>query len=747
MTTKTDGQDVLRPYKFHGLSLKISGDEASTKCPFCDREGKFNINTGSGLYRCVVCNEGSKKGGGNALTFLNKLHAQSLKDTSNHKKKEIESLANNRGIFDTSTLLSWGVCFSTITGIPIIPAYNQDLKLNQVYKYASPEPGKKPILMATATLGQGLFGLNLFDPKKPFIYLCEGLWDAMIIWEVLSCTRLTLDDEGKPKYLYTSNAEKALINKCNVIGVPGCGTFSEKWVELFKGKDVFICYDNDHPKVVKDEEKDPASIVGIRRVVGFMSKPGSTPKSIRYLEWGPGGFTKDLPHGYDIRDHFKDEVTMTQRVKKFADIRQRMKVIPANWVEGRSIESHKKGSPTIESKECQSWKQLKKACIKAMKWTKDLDVAFSVMLACSMSTKVLGDQLWVKIVGPASCGKSTLCEALAVNQEFTISKSTIRGFHSGYKSDSTGEEDNSLISIVDGKTLLVKDGDTILKSPNLPQILSEARDIYDRVSRVHYRNKISRDYDHICMTWILCGTSALQALDNSDLGERFLTCRIMETINEEEEEAILIRQSHKAWTAMNYESNGEVASRYSPEQLEFMQLTGGYLGYLRSNATDLLKAVQASEESLHYCTRLAKFVSYMRARPSKSQDELVERELAARLTGQLIRLGRFLCAVLNKNEFDSEVLKKVKKVALDTCKGKTLDIAEWLYKEGAKGVELRTIAIWINETDDKTRTLLRFMRRIGALEVFQYKPGAGMLGRHKWRLSPQLHKLFDAIYE
>ena len=45
-----------------------------------------------------------------------------------------------------------------------------------------------------------------------------------------------------------------------------------------------------------------------------------------------------------------------------------------------------------------------------------------------------------------------MCEALSTNEEFILAKSTIRGFHSGYRLEGGGQdEDHSLIALVDGK--------------------------------------------------------------------------------------------------------------------------------------------------------------------------------------------------------------------------------------------------------------------------------------------------------
>src|SRR5690606_35550052 len=136
-------------------------------------------------------------------------------------------------------------------------------------------------------------------------------------------------------------------------------------------------------------------------------------------------------------------------------------------------------------------------------------------------------------------------EAISVNQDYVVAKSTIRGFHSGFKTDGNGEEDNSLIDQIRDKTLVTKDGDTLLQSPNLGQILSEARDLYDSTSRTHYRNKMSRDYAGVRMTWLLCGTSSLREIDQSELGERFLDCVLMDDIDDELEDAILWRVANR----------------------------------------------------------------------------------------------------------------------------------------------------------------------------------------------------------
>lgn len=56
----------------NSVSDNVLGD-----CPFCGRDNKFSVNREDGRWRCYVCQEGSDKGGGNALTFLRLLWEKS----------------------------------------------------------------------------------------------------------------------------------------------------------------------------------------------------------------------------------------------------------------------------------------------------------------------------------------------------------------------------------------------------------------------------------------------------------------------------------------------------------------------------------------------------------------------------------------------------------------------------------------------------------------------------------------------
>src|SRR5690349_18463068 len=94
--------ESLRPYLYHGINLswKDGGAEAVGDCPFCGREGKFSVKIEDGRWRCLVCAEGTDKGGGNAYTFIRILWEESDKAT----KSGYDELAIDRRLLSEESL-------------------------------------------------------------------------------------------------------------------------------------------------------------------------------------------------------------------------------------------------------------------------------------------------------------------------------------------------------------------------------------------------------------------------------------------------------------------------------------------------------------------------------------------------------------------------------------------------------------------------------------------------------------------
>jgi len=728
---------TLRPYQFHGAELRYRENEANVygDCLICGRADKFSVEVATGRWRCLKCGAS-----GNAITFIRQLWEMCSADAV-----PLSHLVAERKLLSSEVLKLWGVRISPL-GVPLVPGYQINGEIGTLYRYAQGPGDKKAILRATSGLHTYPYGVNEYDSDKPILYICEGPWDGVALLEVLKRVKYGGDGE----LLLTSDVTHSLAARANVIAIPGCSSFSANWLQLVAGKQVVLLFDNDHPKTDPNgKQLLGAGYLGMRRTAKILlgAKPELRPAGIEYLSWGEGGHDPSLSDGYDVRDLLTaNGLRLRDRIAGLQTLLGKIHPVPDEW-KGESSEG-KGGSDDLTCLSCRDWRELTQAWRRALKWTEGLERALATMLASVVSTTLLGDQLWVKIVAPPSTGKSTLCEALSVNKEYVIAKSTLRGFHSGW---GDGGEDHSLITAIAGKTLVIKDADTLLQSPNLGQILSEARDLYDTTSRSSYRKKsVSRDHEGIRMTMILCGTSSLRRLDSSELGERFLDCVIMDGIDDELEEEILMRVASRADRNVTREANGQLQSQYDPDLATAMRLTGGYIDYLRKSASELLAQVEMDEESKRRIILLGKFVAYMRGRPSTSQEESAEREFAARLVSQLVRLAKCMAAVLGKKAVsDPLVMRRVRAVALDTARGRTLQLTKLLYEAGEGGMQLRQLASKTGHSEEKERVLMRFLSQIGAVKSFQpvatNKRGEEIKLPKAWKLTDRMRELYREV--
>jgi hypothetical protein len=758
MPTIDETPDTLSAYTFHGLIFTPpnSSGESTTDCPFCGREGKFYVSVHTGVWQCKRCQAGSDKGGGNASTFIRLLHEESRRVTT-----DFAELARERRLLSSDTLSRWGLCQSIITDDWLIPAYNLDGKLNQLYRYARvrkgpngwgnsflPTPGLIPPNALTYDDAHkqrhGLMGFKLFDTKKRNVFLCEGPWDAMCVWEVLRLTAWT-----KSGYVLTSSEKDSLYSSTSVIAVPSCNVFYESWRPLFADKVVTFFYDNDYPLRNKVTEKvtPPAAWMGMQRAAQVLIAAEVPPAEMYYIQWDPDGkdHNRKLHHGYDVRDAIARIGANTNlRVKYLGEVLNKVRPVLEEWTEKTPRWGEQKDKP-LDPLPCQEWSELVNSWRLAMKWHQGLNDGLAVMLACAASTKTPNDQLWIKVMSPPSTGKSTLAEGLAVARKFVKPVSTLTGLVSGHKGKNGSTDDHSLIVQAHMKCLIVKDSDTLLQMGNLDKIMSEMRDVYDGTIRTYFKNDQSRDYENVLMTMCLCGTSALRKLDESELGQRFINFDMMDRIDLDQERAIVRKRIRQA--TMSLKLNGEEGQwrRDTPEERHAKQLTGGYLIYLRENMLALLDSIHVSPEVELRIEDLAIFVAHARARPSKRQDEVdAHRELSARLGVQLHKLATCLAIVMNRKEVDAEVMRVVTKAALDTSRGRVLQLIRLLHESGEQGSETKTLSGLTHDSGQKFHALLRFMRELGIIEPFSRKIGK-VTSKPKWRLTDTMRALYEEV--
>ncbi len=701
--------DMVRPYQWLGVNITGGTDkDASGDCPFCGREGRLGIHRETGKWQCFVCSAG-----GNLTTFLRQLH-----EVSSAQTQDYDDLLAERPPLEVDALIYWESAKSILDDCWLFPGYNHEGKLCTLYKWSQPVGSPKKRLQLPPGCEHYPSGLGAaWDPLQDLVWVVEGLWDGAAWWQTLR----RIKDQG------------------NVLSVPGVKLFKEAWTPILAGKHVILVPDSDHPR---EYPKGSGNISvagwdGIRRTAGILSSSESPPKSIKVVQWGEGGYDKNKPSGWDLRDALSEGLDLDE---VFAQVSSKVVSVPKEWLAAKRQGKTK----TVEPKSCKDWSTLTTAWSNALRWRQGLEDVLAVMLSVCLSTEQVGDQLFLQVIGDPGSAKTRLCDGLLVSRRCHALEH-MTGFHSGW-SDGSGK-DFSLISRINGKTLITPEGDVLMSSPRFIEIMSQQRRIFDGTSGASYKNKAEDlRWTGLRTPWIMAGTPALMETDQSRLGDRFLRiCIDQPTANERR--AIMAKVIETSIKTVCQQSNGHIDSHTEERIHDACRLTGGYVDYLRANAEELLASVRVDVPDLvERFSILAEFAADLRARPHPDHKKDVEhsKELPSRLASQLVRLAMCLAAVTQRWRIDEEIVRIVTKVAIDTAKGKTLRIAEHLYRAGRSGSSLGVVAIGARITEDRAKSLLVFMRDLDMVERFtEGKPGQRQMVKH--RLTARLRSLYDEV--
>ena len=149
-------------------------------------------------------------------------------------------------------------------------------------------------------------------------------------------------------------------------------------------------------------------------------------------------------------------------------IRQRLVTLGKRGSSKSSDSPRRKHDPIEwEPLDCENIYEVIEDFKKVLVMSDDMQRALIIMTAVVLSTTIDGDQIWIRLIGPPSSGKSTLAESFAMAREYVFSLSQMTGFHSGFdRPGKKGEEnDSSLIPLIMEKTMIIKDADTLLHKP------------------------------------------------------------------------------------------------------------------------------------------------------------------------------------------------------------------------------------------------------------------------------------------
>ncbi len=645
-------------------------------------------------------------------------------------------------------MTAFGVCQSILTGEWLVPGYAPDGRLCQLYRWAKDFKTGKRLLLATPGLPHAMHRHMPLDQAFDDAYVCEGWGDACALYELLRAARW---DEGR--LVPTGAAGASLAARAAVIAVPGCTVFPDTWAAFFAGKRVTLLYDSDHPRGPGGSR---AGWDGARRAAGVLAGAKEPPAEIRVLQWGPGGHDASKPSGWDLRDALRGGAGIDERLPLLQGVFDRVIPAPAEWVSAAAPRAAATGAAAVEPAHCDSWPRLLNAWQKALAWRQMMEDVLVTMLAVGASTDQAGDQLFLQVIGDAGSAKTRFCDAMLVSRR-CHSLEHLTGFHSGWKGEEG--EDCSLIARINHKTLITPEGDTMMSSPHFAQLMSQTRRIFDGTTGATFKNsKEDRRYTGLRTPWIMAGTPALLDKDQARLGDRFLRV-VIERPTETEEDEILSQVFYAAAREVAQPANGVPGSTVADDMLEAYRLTGGYVDYLRAGMTEMVAAVEACTDKDWMMPRivaLAKFAADMRARPDpdpKKHDAHNTKELPSRLTKQLARLAFCAAVVKQKRAVDDDVLRLARKVALDTSRGKSLKIAKLLYAAAADpkykaGVDARVLAMWLHESEDKTRAYVGFLAKIGVARWRRARDEAGNeKGRPLWALSERSYDLYQKVVE
>ena len=726
-------EDYTRPFTFHGVDLQVDGRKKTIQgdCPFCGKEGHFYVKTSTGQWTCHRCQEK-----GNVSTFLKSLHQAGARITTD---TELQELSQDRKV-SVEALKAWEVVRHPVhPGEWLIPVTNQKGSLANVFRVVREKNSWK----ALGTPGQKVHPFrpgNKHRPQEPqSMIILEGPWDGMAAWDLLAAFRTVGSLNPKSRLIPTRSRDKSLLADVSVMSVPGAGTFSQDWVEDLQGLDVFAWFDNDHPKKTPTGKTVKPGWDGMKRIQAIVEKTGG-PKSLHLLSWGRQGFTRDLPDGHDVRDHRDHKGTKKAALGDLLARSKKTKTVT------ETTRPSPKEEPALEPITRTSFSDLCDDFENSLHFTPVMRDTMAVMLAVVISTELEGDQIWVRVIGPPGSGKTTLAECIGAAKEWTVSRSVITGFHSGFVDPEARKADASMIPTINGKTFIVKDADTLISAPGRDKILSELRDIYDGTSRAQYRNRKTNIYEGLKVTFLLCGTDELRNLNRTFLGERFLD---VEILGQEDRNPYLDSALENAYSRVTGSMGTKEKSENSgsEEGLHLKKVTIGFITYLKNSLEDSpipdLPPSQGGQ-----IKAMGQILSLMRAKVRRDAGEVAFRprpELATRIVSQLVKMGICLAIVLGKKTIDREVIRILRKVVLDTAEGFTLEITRLLARH-PKGLSTRQVSVELGIPETSVRRILNDLQEFRVVEKYTRPNNSGIRGRHvhQWVLVKSVRSLWTS---
>ncbi len=606
---------VLKAFRQHGfIDVEETGNQIRGHCPFCLKENHFYLNPSKGVWDCKSC--GAEGGFGKYLAAVNSFTQEHY--TQKHKS----ILSKDRGILK-STLDIFDLGFNPITSKYIIPVYDyQEEKTLNLKMFSTTEGG----ILGTATCAHYLFNSWSVTDTHKTVWLCEGEWDCMAMYEILKKLNLTQIDVA--------------------VGSPGANIFKDDWLAYFKNKKVICVYD-----------KDKAGFQGQKKV--FVKLTGYVDE-LKFIHW-----PKAKKKNYDLRDLYldcgKDPLKTLKHLKSFfnlypfgADINKLTKSVGDRTNDD---------SPPAYTGDYVAVDEIYKAYLKwlHLESVDVLDILFGTIIA----NRLEGDPVWMFLIAPSGATKSELLmaksEALNIFTTTTLTApSLVSGINLG------AQNDPSLIPRLNNKVLIVKDFTTILAmQPNhRDEIFGILRDAYDQKFEKVFGNGVTRKYNS--KFGLLAGaTPAIELYLNgyTAVGERFLRWR--EVLPEDTSDYIMKAIQN---------TNNEIQMRKELREIGTAVLNYDFVKQIPDLPMDIAEKVVA----------LSQWTAMMRGTVERDKytREITHQpfqELGTRLAKQFVKLMSGVGMLHNRKQISLYEYNLIKKVSQDTIPTQLLQIVKYVY--------------------------------------------------------------------
>lgn len=460
----------LRCFQQHGFEQQgeASGGNVYGRCPLCGKDKHFYVKAEDKVWDCKRCGH---KGG--FQSFLDAAFSASREAVP---LDAMSRLARDRGL-DVKTLEHFNVGYNSFTEsflVPILDISGKKVWDLRLYK------NKK--LLSTAGCHVGLFNWSSLDSEADVIYICEGEWDGMALYEART---------------------KAKAPNAAIVAVPGAGTFKADWISHFKNRKVRVLYDN-----------DKAGREGSLKIYNVLK---TLTDDLTFLQWPEG-----TGEGFDVRDLYKAEGAR----KALAFIDEHLGEVPPGAQEDEVLVTDSKQAVARETSKLDGLGVSPERVYETyQKWLHLPDtVVLDFMFGTVIANRLPGDPLWGQLVGPSGATKTELLQSLTgAPMIVTATSLTPHALVSG--ANFSGGGDPSLLPKWNGKVAIIKDMTVLLSMNPLhrEEIFSIFRDAYDGKTEKNFGNGVCRSYE--VKFGIIAGVTPIIEIfaeEHTALGERFL---------------------------------------------------------------------------------------------------------------------------------------------------------------------------------------------------------------------------------